>query len=850
MANLPENTQYGGANSQPTIANFSTLLKNLQQRTNQDSTDTVQSSVFGQFDPQMHAAMFSPMKETQVAPPIEAYQPTGFEVGPSIGQQVPGVKYEAAPDYVQYKEAAAPSIKGPAYAWEAPTDAVKVRNWPTSLGGGQYSIDPTKPDAWIKSERVFANEKLNPGVRKALLGNLPSGFFEIEHTVPLWAGGADTAANLTIYDKATHAKKTKAQAIPLTLLANGQFQGTPEDQRRQARLMALTWDGKDISDILELDENGMVDVNLAKKIAAKWEDDKKPHTLRYLGEAFKENMANFGRGWLPAPVAEFGKGLVGGFTAGIVPATAPAPDANVVDKTANFAGNLAGMIVGLGKFAKLASVGMRATKGLSVFQKSANVTNNALKTIGIPVDFGSMAKAAAGAKSEVWASMRANAALLTAWGQLGMIGRELTRQEEFELGNHVQQAAIDSIFGSVLGSAGRWKGGPQSVRGYAHVGLGAAGVSLITSPFTGSTFEDAIKDGILMVGLHGMGYKKGLIDPKARYANDEGYKMAASNFYKNTNGLFPAVREGEPVPQMLEMTPTSLAKIDNARIEYQKRYRNDPTFQNVPTINTTEDALNFLKKVAIKDNQVFKTRQKNTLSEEQIAQEMTAIETSFNILKNQTLHPKMREQKEWKDWTSLAEKMRPGTTGEAMRPALDAPMAFRRMQPVVERNAVPDEVQAQYEAFEFPEQSTAVRGIGRTAEGEIIDPVAQKNADDFARNPGNYDGKIYIVRNDQSTKIGTAINYAYQMEGKPPPVSDPQNMLRVFVSEKATGKKKPIGYMPEPRSIDPENPYNINLTASEIAARLRKIFIEAKTPAELKTALQKDRAFMPDNTNR
>ena len=162
MANLTENTQYGTQGSQPTIANLSNIMKNLQPSASESSADTVNTAIANHYNPDAANAMFG-------AP--APYTPTTsdtstFPVNTPMEAQTPGATTEPIPGYEQF---VAPDANG---NWVAPSSSAVLRNWPTSLGGGQYVTDPTQPGKMIKSSRTLWDANLNPGGAKAALNGL------------------------------------------------------------------------------------------------------------------------------------------------------------------------------------------------------------------------------------------------------------------------------------------------------------------------------------------------------------------------------------------------------------------------------------------------------------------------------------------------------------------------------------------------------------------------------------------------------------------------------------------------------------------------------------------------------
>src|ERR1035437_3028420 len=134
----------------------------------------------------------------------------------------------------------------------------------------------------------------------------------------------------------------------MTLLINGKI------DLSEARAMAFSWKTQDSNGLPSSADvtskfNGLVPLAVAEKQAQKWKDN--PANTNYwkdFRDEFVKNMGNFGSGWLPTPVREFGKGLVGGVTGRIVPGTGPSEGEGAVGSVSNFIGNLAGTLTGIG----------------------------------------------------------------------------------------------------------------------------------------------------------------------------------------------------------------------------------------------------------------------------------------------------------------------------------------------------------------------------------------------------------------------------------------------------------------------------------------------------------------------
>ncbi len=851
MANIPQNTQYGSPATPAAGINFSSLLKNLQQKT-QTPTEPVKTapigvpqklvtppptpapeagtppianipSTFSTTPPAPGDTSLMPHDSAfafenifgKAATPNPTVDAAGVPINTPIGAQAGTGAYEALP--AGYKQFMAPDANG---NWVTPSDQAKLRDWPTTMGGGQWIVDPTQPDKMVKSSRAIMDAKINPGAKQKVLGNLSPSLYQVDHIVPLWVGGADTLGNLQVYDNVTHAKKTDIQAVPLTLLAHGKI------NLNEARLMALTWKDKDATGLPSDDAitaaGGYVPLDVAEKMAQKWKDDVgKVDVMKYFGESFKENIANFGKGWLPDPIREFGKGLVGGGTAGIVPGTQASPESGTVGAVSNVAGNVLGSITGIGLLGK----GLGAIKGLTMGAQEAegisnaiNITDNAMKSANLATDIGSLTPTAVASANRMNTlnKMASSAGLMSLWGQIGLTGREATGQQDPTFQNHVTQFLTDVAFGSLLGSA------KQSVRGYATVGLGSTAFSLMQ----GNEIVPALQDGALMTALHGLGYQKGILDPAKVTGNEEAYKMAATTLNQYVGDAIPTVKKGESIPTVLTL---DLPKVEQMRNEFQTKYPYDQRFTNTTPITTQAQAIDFMGKAAKRNFGNLIAKSDGTIPQEDLKKEMTRITVAQNQLLNQTLPPELRAQKEMQDLYSMGEKLRPQVKSGQLRASTNTSDLLKNVP-----FNTPTDLMPNPDGLTFPTGNVPTTGYG-----DNIDVTSKQTINDFYNNPNNFSNKLYIVKDPETASIMRLVQQEQIASGQKPTTGNPEDALRVFVKD-SSGQIRPVGYIPREESFTKKN--GLNKTYHEITNRIRGTIDRAKTPTELQAFLAKDKA--------
>jgi len=851
MANLTENTTYGSQSSQPSIANLSALTKKIQENAQKTATENVKGSLDSHFNPSDYTAIFGTGKAPVAPKAVAPNFPIGVPVTEAIKPPQPTTPY--APGYVApttfkqteplpegYSQFAMPDANA---NWVSPSEKVTARNLPSSMGGGQYVVDPSQPGKMIKSTRVFMDNKLNPGLKQEVLGNLSPSLFQVDHIVPLWAGGADTLANLQVYDNVLHNKKTAIQAVPLTLLRDKQI------TLDQARAMALNWK-TNIDNVPSIDEvdtnNGYLNSDTAKKYAQQWSDAiNKPvglfdkRTFKHFGESFNESMDQFGEGWLPDPIREFGKGLVGGGTAGIVPGTTASESSGKVGAFSNFVGNLAGMLTGVGLLgkglgklglmgarAKAASVPLLAYDGIFGgainAAKVSSLADAALSTAGIVtkkvgIDAGMETIGSVAFKKQA-VEMLKGAGLLGTWGQIGQTGRNLTQQEEATLEGHMKQFFFDATFGGLTAGYG------QSVKGYLGVGLSTTALALILGGKRENAIEEALKEGATMAALHLLGAKGhfkadgptwGATGGLQGIANDQAFKMASARINSVVPELVPAVRMGETPMVRIQY---DISQAEAFRQQFLKENPNDPSISRMP-IQTQADATQLITRVAVnRYNKIIAEARAagNDFTPEEIDAELLGFTTAGNQLYNRTLDPKARQQKEIKDLQTIVEQMKNkvspyksdlrSTSGDFKSILESVPLKKG------EYTFIPEPLSGEFPTGKIPLTGNSSEISKKTSANiELLDNgvPGEKHSD-----------QIFLVLDPANERTSRIINFAKltnpQVGDAGGMIARPEDTVRAFyIAETPTGKVlREVGYAPTPERIGyRNNNFNENFDA-------------------------------------
>ena len=338
----PENTSYS---SIPTGQNSESISSTLRQMASKrlEQAKTASSKPYSVASTSPSTSGLSDEEKVTQRANVEPYINSGVPITPNF---MPGTTIK---DYEEALGSPYGTIKDPSetgYATKGnylkPSEVTPEARFASLSNGGQYLIEPSKPGRAIQTERASLNWKENELIRQGLDPTL----YQIDHVTPLWAGGSDTLANKEILDNFEHAKKTKMQSIPLTLLANGKI------SQREALSMATEWESKaDTWDIRYPDpgDNGLVSLKDAERIAKLWNKTPKVSFKDFLkefptaGKDIYEGAARAVDTILPKSSATaVPREFIKGFTSGLPGYSLAMPQLDVYadynDKGANTAG--------------------------------------------------------------------------------------------------------------------------------------------------------------------------------------------------------------------------------------------------------------------------------------------------------------------------------------------------------------------------------------------------------------------------------------------------------------------------------------------------------------------------------
>ena len=348
-----------------------------------------------------------------------------------------------------------------------PSPLAKFRNLPEFMGGGQYVLDPEQQGALIKSVREY-----DPIQKNKIMRGLSSRFFQVDHKIPLWAGGTDTDANKERLTTEDHERKTKVGTVARTLYYNNKL------NLSGARTMLLGWKDRDVEDIAltdkgELSEDSTEALSKAVFLEQEWAKPKK------IKVGWKDVWSEMKRN----PIIRGTQSAISGFTAGWYrPDYAPVEKGKELETTvADMTGHIAGTIA---SFATLQGALIQGSRLLGLKNLFSGVQSyKTLQASKATISAGKIKVA-----PQTGMRMLHNAGLFTLHGQIS--------RDAFE-NDRVNRFLSDAAFGSIVGAAG------NTLKSYAGLGAGVYGLSVLE----GASPKESLMNSAIMIGFHRLGQK-------------------------------------------------------------------------------------------------------------------------------------------------------------------------------------------------------------------------------------------------------------------------------------------------------------------------------------------------------
>lgn len=431
-------------------------------------------------------------------------------------------------------------------------------------GGGQYIIDPVTGDTPYKSVAVYV-----PKTLEKMRAGLSSRLWEIDHIIPLWAGGTDNQENKVKLTFAQHEHKTKIEAVTRELYYAGKL---TKAQARALNAQALARTDIDIDEIKTdadggiVTESGTSEEALAFAIKKKldWE---KPQKFKV---GFKEVWQEIKDDSL---LGTAGKSLVRAFTDPLsvfglnVTPEQKAPE-KIEDKVASAVGSIVGTIANFVLLEKtVLQIGARL--GLAGLTARTIAKSTVLSGSGDIITAGRIRLSRNTALKAV-----KNAGLFSLQGQM-------STQENDEFGTRVERFLRDATFGSMLALPGTSKVASDYVKNYGGLFAG----SYAFSRLEGASNEDSIIGSTILVGIHGWSEKARINTEKLR-----GNK-AAINFFNEHSDV--------PINTSKPFTPEYVRKIDANAIQWMENRNKINGFDPIATAE-------FRAKVVTAGRQLYK----------------------------------------------------------------------------------------------------------------------------------------------------------------------------------------------------------------------------------------------------
>ncbi len=424
-----------------------------------------------------------------------------------------------------------------------PSSQAKFAFIPPDLGGGSYIIDPGT-DGLVKSarpdyknytpERKWVNETLRNGI--------DSSRMQVDHILPLWAGGADTPYNLQGLTTPQHEIKTKISAVARTLYWNGEM------TLAEAQNVAVNWKEKNIEklDIPLVGDYDEVPLDLAREIVKVWNDPVKiglsdvlkvsasriPIVGKLVSKMFgyKPDKAEqmYEAELKMGPESDFGQvvqSFLSPLSLGFMPNPTGRGDEGVGTNIAKFGAHLAGFLASYGMFMKVINKVLATTKIGTMFagaSETGRIVGGLAKTGDIAKKNATALKAVAelqkasklqamvakGLMSKPGQFLLTNqsgmrflpggariGAMLTEAGLFGAFGQLQTPEVEETFSNRIHKFISDASYGAMLGTV---EG--AAIKDFAKIGFG----TYMIGELEGLDTKDAMLNAVTMMGVHGM----------------------------------------------------------------------------------------------------------------------------------------------------------------------------------------------------------------------------------------------------------------------------------------------------------------------------------------------------------
>jgi len=445
-----------------------------------------------------------------MAPPTFDQIANAMKVGTPVVRT--GSRFTPIPEGYKFE----PGVYGQESTREVdPSPSARFANLPEFLGGGSYAQDSEQKGKLIKSTRVRDDDQT-----AFIRGGLSSKLFQVDHILPIWAGGQDAPQNKQVLSNGEHRKKTQVGAVARTLYYNKDI------GLNEAKTLAVTWRERGAEDVNINEDSGEIiptkgksSVEIAKEQYKLWQKPKKV--------GIKEWFAALQEGPKGA-VGEFAQSFAGGIP-GVGMAFKGRPieeyekDEQLKIKAARVAGGTLGMLTGFG-------VLNRVLKGIQGFTKLKSLSDymqvkKGAKIFSVGSKFGKAGKLGKHGLSPkmLTGTQETLAKMINTSGLFGLHGIT-TMKEEKTFENIIKDFASSAVLGSTVGVVG----GRQTLLAYGGLGI----VSFSLAKMLDASDEDALISALVLIGLHGAGgvgrYKANKYGVKVPVKSDKWYKPLKS----------------------------------------------------------------------------------------------------------------------------------------------------------------------------------------------------------------------------------------------------------------------------------------------------------------------------------